>query len=616
MNPVFVFKTSTDGEVISFKNSQIKRIRFDHSSGDFHFVFFDIPVKGNVRRRNTVMFDYGKYMVEFVKSTKQNKMWFRIKVKNPTPKKTSTLVTLSTDGEKYTAFDFVIKRKRFDPSTGDYHLVFNDVPLKGRARINGVLHFDTVFLVEYLGNKGGKMKMRVTRPKLLISEHSTSGGLGWNLKAGRRFSRMGLTKDDLDTLLVNRTIKPGDLILFEGFSGEDWLVQKGSGSKFTHVTIVMEKDGDFYLLGADAQKPGDMWMDLRTKRTKIDGVMAISIYRILKFPGNVFLRSLKEVVPEFNSFLLKFYDQTHMYRFETNFWKLLNAGLKIVKTKNCDKYGDDGDGQFFCSEYIVYLFKHFGFLSLNEQTCNVLYDPGDVAKILPEVYTKPKKIAKQKGGFTMGKFNGFEATKDMCEYAFFSLEKALGVSPKREFVAPDIWKSISSSIFVTIYKKVSNQYQLRGCIGTFYTMDVLEKQRRDRMESSINIFSDIPKYTLKAAFEDSRFSKVQKGELKRLKITISLLRGFELVSPTIYDWNKEDGLKVTFSFNGHSMSATYLPGVASRIIDEGKKKKDVLNMLIKKGSGGKAQTIDDVIKLDVKRYGASTATMSYSEYVH
>ena len=61
------------------------------------------------------------------------------------------------------------------------------------------------------------------------------------------------------------------------------------------------------------------------------------------------------------------------------------------------------------------------------------------------------------------------------------------------------------AVFVTLYKN----NQLRGCIGT--------------LEPELPINEAIIKYTLLSAFNDHRFSKVEKSELNDLKIEISIL---------------------------------------------------------------------------------------------
>lgn len=60
-------------------------------------------------------------------------------------------------------------------------------------------------------------------------------------------------------------------------------------------------------------------------------------------------------------------------------------------------------------------------------------------------------------------------------------------------------------------------WELRGCIGVL---------------SPINLNKGIPEYAKIAAFEDTRFSPINKGELSKLKCNVSLLVDFEPVRPS------------------------------------------------------------------------------------
>jgi AmmeMemoRadiSam system protein A len=98
------------------------------------------------------------------------------------------------------------------------------------------------------------------------------------------------------------------------------------------------------------------------------------------------------------------------------------------------------------------------------------------------------------------------------------------------------------AIFVTLYKND----ELRGCIGT--------------LEPELPLISGIEKYTLLAAFHDSRFSPVKKDELDNLKIEISILTKPKLVGSYREISFGKDGVVVEDFQSGEK--SVFLPDVA------------------------------------------------------
>ena len=137
---------------------------------------------------------------------------------------------------------------------------------------------------------------------------------------------------------------------------------------------------------------------------------------------------------------------------------------------------------------------------------------------------------------------------------------------------------------------------MRGCIGTFLN---------DKLENNL------PKFALKSAFNDYRFSPIKLNEVQNLNCGISLLTNFEDASNPI-DWEVgKHGIEIHFDKNGENYGATYLPNVAS---DYDWDQKTTLTHLIRKaGFRGKLDDVYDGIK--VKRYQAIKEILSYEEYL-
>ena len=130
-----------------------------------------------------------------------------------------------------------------------------------------------------------------------------------------------------------------------------------------------------------------------------------------------------------------------------------------------------------------------------------------------------------------------EATKEMCYYAFETLENKVTGSNKNEF-SSKIPKDDKRRcpLFVT-WKKNG---MLRGCIGNFSDLDLWEGLRD---------------YALIAGTEDPRFPPIDSSELSQLDCGISLLHSFEYASDC-FDWEVgKHGIRL---FIGPYRS-TYLP---------------------------------------------------------
>lgn len=137
---------------------------------------------------------------------------------------------------------------------------------------------------------------------------------------------------------------------------------------------------------------------------------------------------------------------------------------------------------------------------------------------------------------------------------------------------------------------------LRGCIGTFESMD---------------LHAAVPEYALISALSDHRFSPISKAELPTLQTAVTLLTDFEPVADP-YDWEVgTHGIRLSFQDRGRRYGATYLPDVAS---EQGWTKEETLFSLVRKAGWMGSQSRFKEMELGVTRYQGSKAKMGYGEY--
>jgi uncharacterized protein (TIGR00296 family) len=109
-----------------------------------------------------------------------------------------------------------------------------------------------------------------------------------------------------------------------------------------------------------------------------------------------------------------------------------------------------------------------------------------------------------------------------------------------------------SPLFVTWRKKkktmFSQDYTLRGCIGTFTSLPLLE---------------GLQQFAIKSAFNDSRFDPIKREEVEHLQCSVSALLDFEHASDLL-DWEiGTHGIQISFEdpISKCMRKATYLPEV-------------------------------------------------------
>ncbi|EGG18367.1 DUF51 family protein [Cavenderia fasciculata] len=155
-------------------------------------------------------------------------------------------------------------------------------------------------------------------------------------------------------------------------------------------------------------------------------------------------------------------------------------------------------------------------------------------------------------------------------------------------------------LFVTwkIDKHGKGDHELRGCIGTF---------------SNIPLVEGLNKFALSSALKDDRFKPIPQRELEKLSCAVSLLVQFE-DAKDCWDWEiGTHGIWIEFNTDGQKRNATYLPEVMP---EQEWTKEEALRSLVKKaGYHGKVdETFLKTIKLT--RYQSSKKTLSYTQYLN
>ncbi|KYQ93368.1 DUF51 family protein [Tieghemostelium lacteum] len=184
-------------------------------------------------------------------------------------------------------------------------------------------------------------------------------------------------------------------------------------------------------------------------------------------------------------------------------------------------------------------------------------------------------------------------TPEMVAYCFDSLVYHL----EGKALKPPTFINSTFPLFVTWKKeKGGNEPELRGCIGTF---------------KSIPLIEGLNKFSLTSALKDDRFSPISAKELPSLHCAVSLLVDFE-DAKDVWDWEiGTHGIWIEFSDQGYTRNSTYLPEVAE---EQGWTQEKALYSLIKKaGYYGK---VDDnfLAKVKLTRYQSSKLTLTYKEY--
>jgi uncharacterized protein (TIGR00296 family) len=141
--------------------------------------------------------------------------------------------------------------------------------------------------------------------------------------------------------------------------------------------------------------------------------------------------------------------------------------------------------------------------------------------------------------------------------------------------------------------------RLRGCIGSL---------------SRIHLSESLGDYAIKSGIDDSRFSPIDISELSSIKCTVSILHSFQKCDHHL-DWVVGlHGITVEFtipSVSSRVYRATFLPKVAQ---EQGWTNSETIKQAVCK-SGFTGNLTSVISYLTVTRYMASTASMSYSDFI-
>ncbi|KAF2814126.1 uncharacterized protein BDZ99DRAFT_459840 [Mytilinidion resinicola] len=153
-----------------------------------------------------------------------------------------------------------------------------------------------------------------------------------------------------------------------------------------------------------------------------------------------------------------------------------------------------------------------------------------------------------------------------------------------------------SPLFVTWNTVLGSETSLRGCIGTFEPHELDDGLRS---------------YALTSAFGDHRFDRIDSSELPSLECGVTLLTNFEdAPDPMAWDIGKH-GLRISFKYNGETLSSTYLPDVARE--QDWTKENTLISLMRKAGWGGRRDQWT-AVKLKVVRYQGQQVKLRYPEW--
>ncbi|OSS53166.1 hypothetical protein B5807_03033 [Epicoccum nigrum] len=141
--------------------------------------------------------------------------------------------------------------------------------------------------------------------------------------------------------------------------------------------------------------------------------------------------------------------------------------------------------------------------------------------------------------------------------------------------------------------------RLRGCIGTFEALELEE---------------GLSSYALTSAFDDTRFQPIPATALPTLQVAVTLLTHFEPTpanDPLAWDIGTH-GLRISFSYHGRRLGATYLPDVCR---EQGWAKEEcVVSLMRKAGWTGRRDEWRNVAGLKTVRYQGRKASLDYPEW--
>lgn len=169
------------------------------------------------------------------------------------------------------------------------------------------------------------------------------------------------------------------------------------------------------------------------------------------------------------------------------------------------------------------------------------------------------------------------------------------------------------SLFVTWHQmsETTCNYRLRGCIGTFAKLPVVQ---------------GVERYAIVAALEDSRFSPIAEKELPKLECSCNILHNFETIfkmeeipQGDIHNWEVgQHGIELRFRdpSGGRTRSATFLPEVMPE--QKWNQEETFINLIEKAGcwkSVTKIMENPGKYFIEVIRYEATKSEITYKQFI-
>lgn len=195
-------------------------------------------------------------------------------------------------------------------------------------------------------------------------------------------------------------------------------------------------------------------------------------------------------------------------------------------------------------------------------------------------------------GLTNGYGKDSVAIPDMCLFCFEVLDCELN---NMDGPGSPPFTNDAYPLFVTW--KTGRDKRLRGCIGTF---------------SAMHLHSGLREYALTSALKDSRFAPINRDELPKLSVSVSILQNFEEANGHL-DWTLGvHGIRIEFqNERGCKRTATYLPQVAT---EQGWDQIQTIDSLLRKGGYRAIITPETRKNIKLTRYRSQEIQMNYKEY--
>jgi len=163
---------------------------------------------------------------------------------------------------------------------------------------------------------------------------------------------------EFDDIIKFYNLKRGDILLSEGFGYFiDNAIKFFTKCFITHVMLVQEYKGEFYVIESTIQMGIDKYPDYIHKKIKSGPMMVPFKKRFETYRGIIFVRPISKRLPDsYGDLIHEFYKGASEFKYETNYIELFNCFMKINRGNKTTT------GPYFCSELIAEIFQSIGLL--------------------------------------------------------------------------------------------------------------------------------------------------------------------------------------------------------------------------------------------------------------